>query len=140
MSIPIFSVLTAKHPRLYFNLPSKTSAQGAIKELSFTQDEKLPAYISVFPDRAGQDEHYQLEIIWEDSKGPRPALVMPIHVVDQHRDSATMLPLHVDFAQDKTGFFQDDEKRAVIVQAARDWAYYLEDMNPYLCPRGKNRR
>src|SRR5207302_4644646 len=34
----------------------------------------------------------------------------------------------VDFSRDQTGFFADPHDRAIVQQAADDWAYYLDDM------------
>jgi hypothetical protein len=38
----------------------------------------------------------------------------------------SLRPRSVDISQDKTGFFEDVNKRLVVMQAANDWAYFFD--------------
>jgi len=136
-AFPAKAVLTASEPRLYFDLPSKTGPKGPRKDIPIAGPDKVPVFISIFPDRDGKDEDHELEIEFTDAKDHRKSLRLPIHVIDQDRDRPAVFPITVDFSQDKTGFFHDERKRAVIVQAANDWAYFLDDMHLDEVPAGK---
>ena len=43
----------------------------------------------------------------------------------------------MDFAQDKTGFFDDAPARETIRRAANDWAYFIDEMNLDEVPAGQ---
>ena len=49
-------------------------------------------------------------------------------MIDQDRVRANDFSITVDFSQDRTGFFKDEDKRATVIQAAHDWAYFFADM------------
>jgi hypothetical protein len=132
-AMPAKAVLTAKESRLYFNLPSEAGPNGSRKEIAFKQHEKVPVYLSIFPDRGTAEKavpHQDLvvELAFTDAKGQKESLSLPVYVINQKRDRPATFRISVDFSQDKTGFFQDERKRAVVVQVANDWAYYVDDM------------
>jgi hypothetical protein len=131
---PAKAVLTAKEPRLHFDLPSTTSANGPRKEIVWQKREKIPVHISIFPDRDGDDEEYQLSIDFTDAKGNKERLNLPVRVIDQDLKRAEDFRITVDFSQDHTGFFADEGKRAIIVQAANDWSYFFADMKLQTVP------
>jgi hypothetical protein len=130
--LPAQAVLQADEPRLYFDLPSQTGPKGPRKQLAFTKREKLPFRLSIFPDRDGKDEQHRLEITFTDTAGHMAKLAVPIHVIDQDRDRPDDFTITIDFSQDKTEFFKDEKRRAVVEQAARDWAYFFDgtDLKP----------
>jgi hypothetical protein len=125
---PAKAVLTAAEPRLHFDLPSEIGPDGPRKEVVWHQREELPLYLSIFPDRDGEDEHHRLQIEFHDAHGNGRSLNVPVRVIDQDQTRAAEFSITVDFSQDRTGFFQDENRRAVVVQAARDWAYFFADM------------
>lgn len=127
--LPAKVVLTAREPRLYFDLPSETGAGGPRKEITFQKAEKAPVYISIFPDRDGEDEDHELKLTITDAKGREQTLRLPVHVIDQDRPRKPAFPIHLDFSQDRTGFFKDAQRRAVVTQAAEDWAAFFTDMS-----------
>jgi hypothetical protein len=127
-AFPARAVLTAAEPRLYFDLPSTAGPNGPRKKVDFDRAGKVPVHVSVFPDRDGRDEDHRLEVAFTDARGRTERLTVPIHVIDQDRERPEDFAVTVEFGQDKTGFFQDEKKRAVVVQAARDWAYFFGDM------------
>jgi hypothetical protein len=136
-ALPARVVLTATERRLHFDLPSTTGPKGPRKDITLDGPEKVPVYISIFPDRDGKDEDHVLKIEYTDAKNRREQACLPIHVIDQDRDRPSAFQITVDFSQDRTGFFQDEKKRAVIIQAANDWAYFLDDMHLDEVPAGK---
>jgi hypothetical protein len=138
-ALPARAVLTAREPRLYLDLPSQAGPNGPRKEVSFEKHAKLPVHISIFPDRDGKDEDHPLEIDFTDARGKHEHLTLPVHVIDQDRDRPQEFQVNVDFSQDRTGFFKDDKKRSVVVQAARDWAYFFGDMQLASVPVGAER-
>ncbi|HWB09343.1 MAG TPA: putative Ig domain-containing protein [Pirellulales bacterium] len=127
-TFPATAVLTSKEPRLYFDLPSTAGGDGPRKEIVWRASEKKPVLVSVFPDRDDRDEEHPLTIDFTDAGGRNQRLTLPLHVVDQDRERADDFRVAVDFSQDRTGFFADEEKRATILQAAGDWAYFFADM------------
>jgi hypothetical protein len=135
-ALPAKAVLTAAEPRLHFDLPSETGPKGPRKEVVWQKRERIPVYISIFPDRDGKDEEHQLHIALTDANGKEEHLDLPIRVIDQDRERAEDFTITVDFSQDQTGFFDDSNKRAIIIRAARDWAYYFGDMQLSLVPAG----
>jgi hypothetical protein len=58
---PAKAVVTGAEPRLQFDLPSEIGPDGPRKEVVWHQREKLPLYLSIFPDRDGEDEHHRLQ-------------------------------------------------------------------------------
>ena len=88
--------------------------------------EKTPVSVSIFPDRDGRDEDYDLAIEFTDADGEGQSLKLPVHVVDQDRDRPASFPIAVDFSQDRTGFFGDEARREAVVRAAEDWAYFFD--------------
>jgi hypothetical protein len=135
-TFPAKAVLTAKEPRLHFDLPSTTGADGPRKEIVWQERSTKPAFVSIFPDRDGDDEEHQVTIDFSDAAGKNERLNLPIRVVDQDRRRDDDFHVTVDFGQDRTGFFADEEKRATIVQAARDWTYFFADMQLEPVPAG----
>jgi hypothetical protein len=125
---PVKVVLSANHPRLHFDLPSEARADGPRKELIWQQPEKRTVHMAIFPDRDGQDETHRLRIDFSDARGGAESFSLPIHVTDQDRDRSNAITITVDFSQDRTGFFRDEIKRATVIQAANDWAYFFADM------------
>src|SRR4051812_37941902 len=124
-SYPVNATISANGPRLYFGLPSTTSPDGPSVILSFADAATVKdLLISIFPDRDGNDEEYQLRLF----NGPGQESLIPIHVIDQDRPHTNAFAITVDFSQDKTSFFGDPQKRAIIQQAAGDWAYFIDDM------------
>lgn len=128
--LPVKAVLKAKEPRLYFDLPSGTGADGPRKELRFESRAKAAVSLAIFPDRDALDEHHALDLELVDAKGHRQALSLPIHVIDQDpTDRTPIFPIILDFSKDRTGFFHDEAKRSVLLQAASDWAYFFDEMH-----------
>jgi hypothetical protein len=127
-AFPAKVILSAGESRLHFDLPSEIGRDGPRKEVVWQKREKLPVYLSIFPDRDDQNEDHRLRIDFSDNRGSRALLSLPVHVVDQDRARADDFSITVDFSQDHTGFFKDEEKRATVVQAAHDWAYFFAGM------------
>jgi hypothetical protein len=124
---PSTATLSANGARLYFDAPSGVGAAGPAKTLSFHNATDRPAFrLAIFPDRDGFDEDYELTL----RLGPGgPITVVPIHVLDQDRTRTPDFAVTVDFTPDRTGLFADPAKRAIVAQAAEDWAYFLGDLD-----------
>jgi hypothetical protein len=128
LAFPATATVTANHARLYFDLPSGVSATGPTKAVRFdTADTTVPVRLGIFPDRDGTDEHYTLTVTF-DGADPR-AEAVPITIHDQDQNRPLLTTITVDFSKDQTGFFATAAPRAVIQQAADDWAYFLDDMH-----------
>lgn len=123
---PVQIEITTEEPRLYFDMPSTTSMRGSKKLLSLN-DKQESTYIglSVFPDRDCLNEKYLINILSIDAGERRHSLTVPVLVIDQDKNRRPDFAITVDFSQDKTGFFLDDVKRAIVSEAADDWAYYF---------------
>ncbi len=138
-AFPAKAVLSADESRLHFDLPSDVGRDGPRKEVVWQKHEKLPVFISIFPDRDGQDESHRLRIDFDDARGSKESLSLPVRVIDQDQNRANAFSITVDFSQDRTGFFQDEKKRATVIQAANDWAYFFADMKLQPVARGTER-
>lgn len=125
---PAKAVVSASEPRLHFELPSEVGRDGPRKEVIWQKHEKLPVYLAIFPDRDGRDEDHRLKIDFRDARGATASVSLLIHVIDQDRSRPNAFSIAVDFSQDRTGFFRDEKKRATVIQAAHDWAYFFADM------------
>ncbi len=123
---PARVVVSAREPRLYFDSPSEAGPDGPTKVITLPGPQRTSLFVSIFPDRDARDEDYALDVEFTDATGMRRSLALPVHVVDQDRDQPSAFRVTVDFSRDKTGFFGDERKRAVVTQAADDWAYFLD--------------
>jgi hypothetical protein len=125
-SFPARATLTCNEPRVYFNLPSTIGPRGPRKVVEFKKWEKLPVFVSIFPDRKREDLDIVVELRFDDANGRSQGLKLPCHVRALEEKDHKPFPITVDFSQDRTGFFKDEEKRRVVRQAAEDWSYYFE--------------
>jgi hypothetical protein len=128
-AFPASAIVTANGSRLHFDLPSETGAAGPRKEVIWQKNESIPIFLAIFPDRDAEPESYELKVDFTDHAGGKETLTAPIRVVDEDQTRPESFAITVDFSQDKTGFFQDADKRATVIQAARDWAYFFADRN-----------
>jgi hypothetical protein len=135
---PVTFHLAADGPRLYFDdqgSRSRVGAEGPRKDVLAADKGSRPAvYLVIFPDRDDKHEDYTLTVTCTDSKRSEQTLHVPIHVIDQDRKPSASQPfkITVDFSQDQTGFFKDARARAIVQQAADDWAYFFDgtDFDP----------
>jgi hypothetical protein len=131
---PASATLGANGARLYFDLPCAVGGNGPAKTISFPSDsEKISVFLSIFPDRDSLDEDYTLTI---NLSGAAVETKIPIHVIDQDTKDANLFNVTLNFAQDKTGFFDDPAKRAIVQSAAQDWGYFIGDMKLDVVPAG----
>lgn len=137
---PLVAALSTAEPRLYFDLPSRVTAQGARKKLVFPDATPQSVAIGIFPTRDKRDEETPLDIQFTDGNGRHSDVIVPIHVVVvMSHDGAKPFPVTVDFSQDRTGFYADAEHRAIFQQAVADWAFYLQDMHLHPVPAGEEK-
>ncbi|MFC1975873.1 Ig domain-containing protein [Chloroflexota bacterium] len=136
-TFPQTAVLTANGPRLYFDAPSEIGATGPTKLIKFADEsDRIPVYLSIFPDRDTLDENYVLTIQFLDALGKQKSTAVNIHVIDQDQNRASPFEIMIDFSHDQTGFFNDPQKQAIVQQAANDWAYFIDDMHLDNVPAG----
>jgi hypothetical protein len=136
-AFPATARLTAHGARLYFDLPSEVGANGPTKTITFAHTAaKVPVYLAIFPDRDSADENYQLTIQFQDAHGQQKSTSINIQVIDQDKSLTAPFKITLDFFQDQTGFFDDPQKRAIVQQAADDWAYFIDDMQLDSVPVG----
>jgi len=138
-AFPAQAVLTSREPRIYFNLPSEIGTRGARKVIEFKKREKRPVLISIFPSRDGKDEDHVLEVEFKDARGRKQALQLSCHVIDQDKKDPKGFPITIDFSQDRTGFFKDENKRRVVAQAAQDWVDFFQPLPLDPVPAGKEK-
>jgi hypothetical protein len=136
-TFPQTVVLTANEARLYFDSPSEIRTTGPRKLIKFTDEsDRIPVYLSIFPDRDTLDENYVLTIQFLDALGNQRSTSLNIHVIDQDQNQAPPFKIVVDFSRDQTGFFNDPQRQAIVQQAADDWAYFIDDMQLDRVPAG----
>jgi hypothetical protein len=127
-AFPATATLTADHPRLYFLTPNATVGPGGpTKTLFVPNGTPVPFRFSLFPNREGGDEQHALTATVVGADGATSSVTLPVLVTDQDWPERPLdFRIHTDFDQDESGFF-DDDVRAVVSQAADDWAYFLAD-------------
>jgi hypothetical protein len=131
IAFPANAILSANGDRLYFDSPSTVDASGPTKSIRFAGPaSRVPVRLSIFPDRDGLDEDYVLTIRVAGQAGRQ----FPIHVLDQDRPATNQLNITIDFSQDLTGFFSDPAKRAIVQEAAQDWADFYDNMGLRVVP------
>ena len=124
------ALLSSSEPRLYFDLPSSTGANGPTKALgSEDPTQATEFHISIFPDRDTFDETHTLTIRYVGGGGQIRSQTIDVHVIDQDTDRNLDFNVTTDFSQDQTGLFGDSNARESFQTAANDWAYYIDDMN-----------
>jgi Putative Ig domain len=126
---PATAVVSADNQRYAFDLPSTWGASGPTKTLSFTDASPVPVYLSNLPDRDTADKNQTLAINFTDAGSVNTVLTLPIHEINQRKNTPPLFNIIPDYSQDQTGFFADPDKRAVFEQASKDWAYFVDDMN-----------
>ena len=123
-------ILSSSEPRLYFDLPSSAGASGPTKQLVPDGSADLQEFwVSIFPDRDTLDEEFELTLRYLDNRNRVRSQTIDVHVIDQDLDRPLEFNVVVDFRYDETGVFDDPLARAVVKQAAADWAYFVADMN-----------
>jgi hypothetical protein len=127
--------LSAKEPRMYFDLPSSINADGPSKSITFRNAaSKVVIYLSIFPDREGKDERASLQYKIVEAGGAARDGSINVHVFDQDENRPSTFKVTTDFSYDEAGFFKDPERRQIVQQAADDWAYFIDDMDLDLVP------
>ena len=128
-ALPGAATITANCPRLYFDTPSSVSAGGPSKTVSVTNAAVgVPVRLSIFPDRDSLDEDYTLTIVFTAANSTKQTNAIPIRVIDQDVQRTNDFAVITNFDRDITGFFTNGTRRAVVNQAAIDWAYFFANM------------
>jgi Putative Ig domain len=136
---PAKLLLASSESRLYFNLPSEIDSTGPRKLVDFKNKQKQPIWVSTFPSRDGTDFDFDIQLLFQDYLGTIQRLKLKGHVINQDRKGDAGLPVTVDFSWDRTGFFNDEKKRQIVTQAARDWMYFFEPASLKPTPPGKEK-
>ena len=86
----------------------------------------VPVSLSIFPDRDGADEDYTLTIAFVGHDGleadKRPWRFMSMDLDLQRTNDFAVIE---NYDRDVTGFFTNPVRRALVKQAADDWAYFF---------------
>jgi len=129
-TLPGSATLTGNGSRLYFDSPSSISSSGPSKTISLSSGGAgVPVGLSVFPDRDSLDEDYTLTIVFTGADSVRQTNTVPIHVLDLDLQRINDFGVTKNFGRDATGFFTNNIRRALVSQAADDWAYFFAGMN-----------
>jgi hypothetical protein len=130
--------ISGTDPRLHFDRSDGEDRHGIGKRIRVAaQAESVDFHVAIFPDRDGVSERHQLMLQLFTGGVEQTRLMLPVYVIDQDRpDRPIDFPLHLDFSEDQTGYFSDPHVRRVMVDAARDWAYFLADPGYDTVPAG----
>lgn len=135
--LPARVQISATSPRILFNLFSELGPNGCTKTVFLeVRDKPVTVYLSILPDRDGEDEDYRLKLRLTDPNESIADFEAPIHVVDQDRERGLDFQLTFDYSKDASGFFSDPLKRKIVQQAADDWAYFFADQGFDRVPAG----
>lgn len=128
--LPGSATVTANGVRLYFDTMSSVSTNGPAKNITFSSaGVGVPVRLSIFPDRDSADEDYTLTIVFANLFNVKQTNTIPIHVIDQDVQRTNDFVITENFDRDITGFFTNAMRRAIVKQAAEDWAYFFAGMN-----------
>ncbi len=127
-TLPVTATLTATDARLYFDEPSTVGASGPSKSITFFSASPQPFRVSIFPDRDTNDETHTLAIAFVPAAGPTVNVSLPLRVVDQDVSGPAPFNVTVDFSRDLSGFFSNATRRQIVTEAARDWTYFIDDL------------
>lgn len=128
--LPGSATLSADGGRLYFDTPSSVSSTGPSKTISLTSATPgVPVRLSIFPDRDSANEDYTLTIVFTGANAASQTNTLPIHVVDQDLQRANDFAVTENFDRDLTGVFTNATRRALVKEAAEDWACFFAGMN-----------
>ena len=134
----VTATLSSSEPRLYFDRPSTTGANGPTKALvSEEPTQSAEFHISIFPDRDTSDESHTLTIRYVGGGGRVSVQTIDVHVIDQDVDRPLEFDVIPDFRHDETGMFDDPAVREAVQQAANDFAYFIADMSLDEVPAGE---
>jgi hypothetical protein len=127
---PGTAAFSSTEPRIYFDqLATGTvtaTAAGPTKNIFFTDSTPIALYVSIFPDHDGASEDHTISMTFTPRTGAARTQTLAVHVIDQDQPSRALdYNFAVDFSQDKTGFFDDAAKKAIVTAAAQDWAYFF---------------
>jgi hypothetical protein len=129
-ALPGTATITANGERLYFDRPSVVSAAGPSKTITLASAAVgAPVNLSIFPDRDGADEGYTLTIAFVGRNGLKQTTTVPIHVMDLDLQRTNDFAVSENYDRDITGAFTSPVRRALVKQAADDWAYFFDGMN-----------
>ena len=132
------AILSSTEPRLYFDLPSSTGANGPTKALASEDPTHAPEFrVSIFPDRDTSDETHTLTIRYVGGGGRVSTQTIDVHVIDQDVDRPLEFNIIADYSYDDTGMFDDPAAREAVQLMADDWAYFIADMNLDEVPVGE---
>jgi hypothetical protein len=120
--------------RLMMDLPSRLTATGATKTLTFASASDQKVFrLAIHSKRApGTDEQYVLRLTSKDASNTTYQQTMPIRVQqDQKTAIEPGIPLHFDYRYDTiTGYFTAPAFRTAAEEAVKDW-YRFFDVQPF---------
>lgn len=129
-SLPGSATVTIDGARVYFDSPGNVSRSGPTKTVSFSDGSaRVPVRVSIFPDRDSLDEEYRLTIVFTGADKVKQTNGIPVQVKDEDLQRTNDFAVLVNFDRDATGFFTNTTRRAVVKQAAEDWAYFFGGMD-----------
>jgi hypothetical protein len=127
---PASASLNANGVRLYFDSPGNVSTGGPAKTISLASvAARVPVAMSIFPDRNSLDEDYTLAIVFTGANNAKQTNIVPVRVLDQDLQRTNDFQVVVNFDRDAAEFFTNAARRALVKQAADDWAYFFGGMN-----------
>lgn len=129
LSHTVVVAVTSDSPRIMFDKnPEDTTTLGSWHWLK-GDETTATVYVSLFPDHDGRNEENSLFVDVTDTNGGKlPTVQIPVHIVDQETSHRPSFPIHLDFTQDRSGYFKNPRVRSICEQAAADWAYFIDDM------------
>ncbi|MEU8399789.1 Ig domain-containing protein [Nonomuraea sp. NPDC048892] len=120
--------------RLMMDLPSRLTATGATKTLTFANAAESRIFrLAIHSKRGpGADEQHTLRLATRDAGGATYEQSMPIHVQQDEKTALQpSLPLAFDYRHDTiTGYFGDAAVRTAAEEAVKDWFRFF-DMEPF---------
>ncbi|MEV0195672.1 Ig domain-containing protein [Nonomuraea sp. NPDC050691] len=120
--------------RLMMDLPSRLSATGAAKTLTFASASEQKTFkLAIHSKRGpGADERHTLRLSVRDASGATFQQTMPIMVQQDEKTALEpSIPLTFDYRYDTiTGYFSDPAFRTASEEAVKDWFRFF-DMQPF---------
>ena len=125
---PLRVVVRTSTPRLLLNRFSELNRESSVKILHLERPGQVGVFeLAVFPDSDGQSEEHTLHVDLVDAAEHTWSLGETVRVEDRDGERAPGLPITLDFSHDPSGFFEDENARAIVARAATEIGDLLDE-------------
>jgi hypothetical protein len=135
---PVELHISGTNPRIHFDREDPSDRTGVGRRFRLPNPQAARSFfVTVFPDADGADETHELLIQLFAGGRELGRRMVPVRVIDQDTPPPPpRYPIHLDYSEDRTGFFDAAPVREVVRRAAQDWEFFLDDQRVDPTPAG----